>query len=190
MALNPFAKTASPQQLVVGMIGTKMGDRIIQIGCAHAGRLGAITAKAGLSGRAVAVVPDEASAERARRGAAQAGMLVEIEIAPPSALPVDDGAFDVAIVDDTGGLVGAMQAAERTILVGELLRVVRPGGRVMVIGAIPQSGLSAVFRRGPSEPSFTASGAFHQLLTTGGFRPVRTLAERDGLIFIEAAKPR
>jgi hypothetical protein len=31
---------------------------------------------------------------------------------------------------------------------------------------------------------------FHELLTTGGFRPVRTLAERDGLIFIEAAKPR
>jgi SAM-dependent methyltransferase len=190
MALNPFAKATNPQQLVVGMVGTKMGDRIIQIGCAHAGRLGAITAKAGLSGRAVAVVPDEASAERARRGAAQAGMLVEIEIAPPSALPVEDAAFDVAIVDDTGGLVGTIRPEERTSLVRELLRVVRPGGRVVALGAIPQSGLGAMFRRGASEPSFAVSGAFHELLTTGGFRPVRTLAERDGLIFIEAAKPR
>jgi SAM-dependent methyltransferase len=190
MTLNPFAKTANPQQLVVGMVGTKMGDRIIQVGCAHAGRLGAITARAGLSGRAVAVVPDEASAERARRGAAQAGMLVEIEIAPLSTLPVEDAAFDVGIVDDTGGLVATMQPEERTRLIRELLRVVRPGGRVMALGAIPQSGLGAMFRRGPSRPSFAASGAFHELLTAGGFRPVRTLAERDGLIFIEAAKPR
>jgi SAM-dependent methyltransferase len=190
MALNPFAKATNPQQLVVGMVGTKMGDRIIQVGCAHAGRLGAITAKAGLSGRAVAVVPDEASAERARRGAAQAGMLVEIEIAPPSVLPVEDAAFDVAIVDDTGGLVGTIRPEERTSLVRELLRVVRPGGRVIALGAIPQSGLGAMFRRGASEPSFAASGAFHELLTTGGFRPVRTLAERDGVIFIEALKPR
>jgi ubiquinone/menaquinone biosynthesis C-methylase UbiE len=190
MALNPFARAANPQQLVVGMVGTKMGDRIIQVGCAHAGRLGAIAARAGLSGRAVAIVPDDASAERARRGAAQAGMLVEVEVTSVSALPVEDAGFDVAIVDDTGGLLGAMRAEDRTRLVGELFRVVRPGGRVMALGSIPQGGLGALFRRAPSEPSFAASGALHQLLTDAGFRPVRTLAERDGLIFVEAAKPR
>jgi hypothetical protein len=30
----------------------------------------------------------------------------------------------------------------------------------------------------------------HELMLAAGFRPVRTLAERDGLVFIEAAKPR
>jgi ubiquinone/menaquinone biosynthesis C-methylase UbiE len=190
MALNPFTRSASPQQLVVGMVGTKMGDRIIQVGCAHAGRLGAITARAGLSGRAVAVVPDEASAERARRGAAQAGMLVEVEVAPPTALPVEDRAFDVAVVDDTGDLVATLATDDRARMVQELFRVVRPGGRVMALGAVPQGGLGALFKRAPTAPSFAASGAFHDLLTVGGFHPVRTLAERDGLIFIEAAKPR
>jgi hypothetical protein len=60
----------------------------------------------------------------------------------------------------------------------------------MALGTIPQSGLGALLKRGPTEPSFAGSGALHELLTAGGFRPVRTLAERDGLSFIEAAKPR
>jgi len=193
MALNPFAKGSNPHLLEVGMVGTKMGERFVQIGCAHAGRLGAIAAKVGLSGRAVAVVPDEASAVRAQKGAAQAGVLVEVEVAPMSALPVEGAAFDVAVVDDTGGLVAAASPEDRARLVGELFRILRPAGRAMVIGASPSGGLGvvgALLRRGSSEPSFAASGALHELLAAGGFRPVRTLAERDGLIFVEALKPR
>ena len=120
--LNPFVKGGDPHLLVVGMVGTKMGERFVQIGCAHGGRLGAVAAKVGLSGRAVAITPDEASAERARKGAAQAGMLVEVEVAPMTALPVEDRAFDVAVVDDTGGLLGAMRPEDRGGLVRELFR--------------------------------------------------------------------
>jgi ubiquinone/menaquinone biosynthesis C-methylase UbiE len=149
-----------------------------------------VAAKVGLSGRAVVFVPDESSAERARKGAAQAGVLVEVEVAPMTALPVEDRAFDVAVVDDTGGFVGAIRPDDRGGFVRELFRVLRPGGRVVALGAVPQSGLGALLKRGPSVPSFVTSGALHQLLTAGGFRPVRTLAEREGLIFIEAAKPR
>jgi len=188
--LNPFVRGGDSNLLVVGMVGTKMGERFVQIGCAHGGRLGAVAAKVGLSGRAVAITPDEASAERARKGAAQAGMLVEVEVAPMTALPVDDRAFDVAVVDDTGGLLGEMGPEDRHGLVRELFRILRPGGRVVALGAIPPSGLSALLNRGPSEPSFAATGALHELLAADGFRPVRTLAERDGLVFIEAAKPR
>ena len=188
--LNPFVKSGDSHPLVVGMVGTKMGERFVQIGCAHGGRLGAVAARVGLSGRAVAITPDEASAERARKGAAQAGMLVEVEVAPLTALPVEDRAFDVAVIDDTGGLLGEMRPDDRRSLVRELFRIVRPGGRVVALGAIPRSGLSALLTRRSTEPSFAASGALHELLAADGFRPVRTLAERDGLIFVEAAKPR
>ena len=188
--LNPFVRGGDAHSLVVGMVGTKMGERFVQIGCAHGGRLGAVAAKVGLSGRAVAITPDEASAERARRGAAQAGMLVEVEVAPMTALPLEDKAFDVAVLDDTGGLAAGMRPEDRAALVRELFRILRSGGRVVALGAIPPTGLAALLRRGSPEPSFAASGALHKLLAAGGFRPVRTLAERDGLIFIEAAKPR
>src|ERR687888_681139 len=105
-----FVKRGNPYALIIGMAGVKMGDRVVQIGCAHGGRLGAVASKVGLSGRAVAIVPDESSAERARKGAANAGVLIDVEIAPPVRLPVEDAAFDLVIVDDTAGLVGAMRA--------------------------------------------------------------------------------
>src|SRR5207302_10461556 len=111
--LTPFQRRADPYSLIVGMSGVKMGDRFVQIGCVHGGRLGAMAAKVGLSGHAAAVVPDEAAAARARKGAAEAGALVEVEIAPPTRLPLAGGAFDLALVDDTGGLIGAMRAEDR-----------------------------------------------------------------------------
>jgi SAM-dependent methyltransferase len=117
-------------------------------------------------------------------------VLVEVEVAPMTALPVDAGAFDVAVVDDTGGLVAAIPPGDRAHLVRELFRILRPAGRAIVIGSGAPGGLGSLFRRPSKDASLAASGALHELLATGGFRPVRTLAERDGLIFIEGAKPR
>ena len=186
MLTNPFRRSDDPYVLVVGMTGVKMGDRVLQIGCAHGGRLAAVAGKAGLSGTAVAVVPDEASAARARKGAAQAGVLVEIEIAPPGRLPVEGGAFDVAVIDDTGGLLGTMRAEERGAAIRDVARALRPGGRTILIGAVPRGGLGALLTRAQNGPGFDVTGS----LEAEGFRAVRTLAERDGLMFVEGIKPR
>jgi ubiquinone/menaquinone biosynthesis C-methylase UbiE len=175
-----------PFMLVIGMTGVKMGDRLAQIGCAHGARLAAIAAKVGLSGRAVALVPDEESAVRARKGAEQAGVLVEVEIAPPTNLATEAASFDLVIVDNTGGLLTEMNDNDRSTSVREAKRITRPGGRVMVLGAYPPTGLAALLSRGPSSPRFDST----PLLAAAGFKSVRTLAERDGLIFVEAIKPR
>jgi len=176
--------------LVVSMTGVKMGDRLAQIGCAHAARLGAVAAKVGLSGRAVAIVPDEASAARARKGAAGAGVLVEIEIAPPTRLPLDDGSVDLVVVDDTAGLLGFMRAEERVQTIREVRRALRPGGRVLVIGTAPRGGFGALLSRAQSGPPFTASGDANRALEADGFVSVRKLAEREGLVFVEGIKSR
>src|SRR3954468_5290803 len=59
MLMNPFTRRAETHLLAVSMTGVKMGDRVAFVGCAHGGRLAAIASKVGLSGRAVAVVPDD-----------------------------------------------------------------------------------------------------------------------------------
>jgi ubiquinone/menaquinone biosynthesis C-methylase UbiE len=182
----PIRRGGGAHSLVVGMTGAKMGDRVAQIGCAHAGRLGAIAAPVGLSGRAVAIVPDDASAERARKGAAQAGVLVDVEVAPPTRIPLDNDAFDLVVIDDTGGLLATMPAEDRVAAIREALRIQRPGGRVMVVGTIPRGGLGALFSRAQSGPSFDPAPA----LQADGFKSVRTLAEREGLRFTEGIKPR
>jgi len=65
-----FLKQQNPHDLVVSMTGVKMGDRLVQIGCADAGRLAAVAGRVGLSGRALAVVPAESVAARvSTRGA-------------------------------------------------------------------------------------------------------------------------
>jgi ubiquinone/menaquinone biosynthesis C-methylase UbiE len=186
MFLNPFRRRDDPFALLVGMTGVKLGDRVVQIGCAHGGRLAAVAAKVGLSGHAVAVVPDEESAVRARKGAADAGVLVEIEIAPLSALPAERDAFDLAIVDNTGALLTRLQPAEQTALAVEIARVLRPAGRLMVVGATPQGGLAAMLSRGETGPPFDPEPP----LKAGGFKSVRTLAAREGLVFVEGIKPR
>jgi len=184
--LNPFRRGSDTQPLVVGMTGVKMGERFAQIGCAHGGRLGAVAGKVGLSGRAIAFVPDEASAARARKGAADAGALVEVETAPPTRLPVGAEEFDLVVIDDTGGFLGSMAADARDGALGEARRILRGGGRLLVIESGPRAGLTALLSRAPTATSFDPAPA----LRAGGFSAVRTLAEREGLIFIEGIKRR
>jgi ubiquinone/menaquinone biosynthesis C-methylase UbiE len=185
-----FLKRDNPHSLEVGMVGAKMGDRFLQIGCANGSRMGAVASKVGLSGRAVVVAPDADSATRARKGAADAGVLVEVEVASPTRLPFDQDSFDLAIIDDTAGLVGTMRPEERVQTLRELHRVVRSGGRVMIIGTAPRGGFGAILSRAQSGPPFAASGDATKALDAEGFRSARILAEREGLVFVEAMKTR
>ena len=179
-----------PYLLLVSMAGVKMGDRLVQVGCAHGGRLAALAGKVGLTGRAVAVVPDSEAAARATKGAADAGVLVELETAPPTRLPIGDGACDLAVVDDTAGFVSTMASGERVAAIRDLLRVLRPGCRAIIVGAARRSGVAAWLKGGESAPSFAASGDANTALQTEGFKSVRTLAEREGQVFVEGIKPR
>lgn len=190
MLMNPFAQHGDPHLLAVGMIGVKMRDRVAFVGCAHGGRLAAVAAKVGLSGRAVAIVPDQASAERVRKGAGQAGVLVEIEIAPPTRLPLEDASIDLTVVDDTDDFLGRMPAEQRAVSVRELARVLRPAGRAILVGTAPRTGLRRLLASTQSSPPFAASSVALQALETEGFGSVRTLAASEGLVFVEGIKPR
>src|SRR4051812_26109268 len=151
-------KRQDPYSLTVGMTGVKLGDQVLQYGCASGGPLAAVAAKVGLSGRAVAAVPDAASAARAEKAAARAGVLVEVEMVNGTHLPFDDGVFDLAIVDDTGNAFSTLPAETRVAIVRDVARVVRPGGRAMMIGQGGRQGLAALFSRSQSAPSYVASG--------------------------------
>jgi ubiquinone/menaquinone biosynthesis C-methylase UbiE len=181
-----FRAKGNPYLLIVGMSGVKMGDRLLQIGCSDGGALAAIASKVGLSGRAIAVVPDVETAVRARKGAERQGVLVEVEIAPPTRLPVTDADFDLVIVDDAAGQFAASGADGQAATVREAMRILKPGGRVLVISALPATGIAAMLGRGATGPAFDAAPG----LETGGSRFVRLLAEREGLRFVEGTKAR
>jgi SAM-dependent methyltransferase len=190
MWLNPFVRRRDSHTLLVSMTGVKMGDRVAFVGCANGARLAAIAAKVGLSGRALVIAPDESAAARARKGAENAGVLVDVQVASPARTLLEDAAFDLAVVDDTGDLFGTMSSDERARAVREMARVLRPGGRIVFVGAAPAAGIARLLAMQPSTPSLASSGEANRTLEANGFGIVRTLAERDGQVFIEGIKPR
>ena len=190
MFLNPFTKSGGdPHVLAVSMTGVKLGDRVAFIGAARPGRIAAIAAKVGLSGRASAAVPDAEAVARVNKAAADAGVLLDTDIADVKRLPYAAADFDLVVIDDTGALLEALGEGDRAAVAREAARVLRPGGRVVVLGAGEPTGLNRLMPRTQASP-LVRSGAVHALLSSNGFGIVRTLAEREGLVFIEGLKPR
>src|SRR5258706_6895327 len=105
MFLNPFSRRGGTSHLLaVTMTGVKLGDRVAFLGAPDPGRVAAVAAKVGLSGRAVAVVADAGGVARVDSAAADAGVLVETAISPLTALQLDGGQFDLAVIDGTGAV--------------------------------------------------------------------------------------
>ena len=69
---------------------------------------------------------------------------MEVTRAPWGMWPYDDGSFDVAVVRD---LLPTLTSDDRSRCVSEVLRVLRPGGRALVIEPAPRGGFGALLSR-------------------------------------------
>lgn len=175
-----FFRESSLEQLPVSIAGIKLGDRVLMLGCSDPKLIARLAVKTGLTGRACAIDEDGARSERAADIATREGALIEALTAPWAALPFDGGAFDVAIVRD---VLGTLDPSARNGAVTELVRVLRPGGRCLVIDSA-RRGLGALLARGGAQPDYDAV----RTLESGSLRAVRTVAEHDGLRFVEGVK--
>jgi SAM-dependent methyltransferase len=79
--------------------------------------------------------------EQGRQRAAGERLPVTFEVADAEALPYDDGAFDVAL-----STFGVMFAPDQPRAARELLRAVRPGGRIGLASWTPEGFLGDLFR--------------------------------------------
>ena len=165
------------------MVGVKLADRVLVIGCRDPKLIAALAIKAGLTGRTCAVDAAQDVVTHAEVVALKEGALVEFATAPHATLPYDNGAFDVVVLRD---VMRDADANGRTVIAAEGARALRPGGRCMVIDSIG-GGVSALFGRGGTVDPATVQEV-NAALATAGFVAVRTLAERDGLLFLEAVK--
>jgi ubiquinone/menaquinone biosynthesis C-methylase UbiE len=175
-----FRRLGGPHDLAVAMIGLKLGDRLLQIGCGDGGLLAALASKVGLTGHAAAIDPSPDAVTRARGAAGRAGVLVEVSRAPVAMLPFDNAAFDVVVVRD---LLPSLQPEERVAVLRETARVLRAGGRAVIVEPAPRAGLGALL--GPRrDPGYSPE----EWLRSENFRAVRRIAERDGKIFVEGVR--
>ena len=177
----PFFRQSPLEPLAVSIAGIKLGDRVLMIGCGDPKLIAQLALKTGLTGRPCAVDEDAARAERAAEIATREGALIETITASFTTLPLENEAFDVAIVRDA---LGALDVSRRIAAVAEILRVLRAGGRCLVIDSAPRGALGGLLSRQHTEPDYDAAAT----LAMAGLRAVRTVARRAGLLFVEGVK--
>lgn len=171
--------------IAVSMSGLRLGERALQVGLNDPDLAAALAARTGITGLAAMVVPDRKAAERARKALDRSGVLVDVHVLTAGPLPFDNAGFDVVILHDRDGFLGSLGSLVRHSLLGECHRVLRAGGRVIVFERGAASGLRRLFAaRRPAEED----SAILQQLGGAGFRGARTLADRDGYLFIEAVR--
>ena len=167
------------------MSGLEFGSKVLLIDGGDSGLIAALAKVVGLSGYACAVSTDDAQAERFTRATAATGMLVEIKVSPLGKLPYDPESFDVVVIKD---VIGEMCSHDRVPCLQQAYKVLRHGGRCLVIEQAMRAGLGALFSRRAFDQQYVAMGGALAALKAEGFRGVRLLAERDGVSFAEGTK--
>lgn len=159
--------------LQVAMTGVRMGERFLQIGCADRALLAGLASKVGLSGTAAVAAFDEGQSKLATAIGAKVGALIEVsDIEKGGRWPFAQSSFDMVVVDDTDDRFRGFERPNEILM--RALDSLRAGGRIEVV-----------------TPVKSARGQFDyvKLLAEAGFKPVRVLAERGRLRFIEGLRP-
>jgi len=172
--------TVGREPLAIAMSGVRMGERVLQVGMDTPLVTSLLAARPGLSGESTIVLADETRAAEARRAVTESGALVNVAVHPFDALPFERGSFDLVVVHNRDGRLLTASTASKVL--SELRRVLRSGGRVVVINQGTPSGLIAVFR---SRPDRGHADQTLRALQVSGFRSSRVIGDRDGYSFIE-----
>ena len=180
-----FLRKPALERLPVAMTGVRRGERALQLGIEDPSLVGAIAAKVGLSGHAAIVVRDEHGAAKARSAAEKAGALVDVQVHATAALPYEGDSFDVVVLHAATGLAGAFHDAAGAATLREGHRVLRTGGRLVIVEGGAAPGALAFLRSTPRLPD---SAGLVQALAAAGFRAARLLAEHEGYRFTEGLK--
>jgi ubiquinone/menaquinone biosynthesis C-methylase UbiE len=178
-----FLRKFKTEPLAITMCGVRMGERALQIGIDDPSLVGTIAARVGLSGHAAIAVIDDRAAGKARAAAAEAGVLVDVQVTTLSSLPFPDDGFDVVVLHAASGALPPLGGATGREMLREVHRVLRARGRAMIL----EEGQSRrTWLR--SRSAQLQAGATPAALATAGFRAARHLADREGYSFTEGLK--
>ncbi len=119
-------------------IGVEPGSRVLDVACGT-GQLAIPAARAGAQAAGIDIAPN--LIEQARARAAAEGLDVHFTEGDAESLPYPDRSFDLVI-----SLIGAMFAPRPDVVARELVRVCRPGGRIVMGNWTPEGFIGSFFR--------------------------------------------
>ena len=119
-------------------LGLEPGERVLDV-ATGTGNLAIPAARTGALVTGVDIAPNLVTQAKAR--AASEGLAMRLDVGDAEALPYADGEFDTAV-----SMFGLMFAARPERAASELLRVVRPGGRIAMANWTPTSFIGEMLR--------------------------------------------
>jgi ubiquinone/menaquinone biosynthesis C-methylase UbiE len=125
IASVPFV--AAEKQRSLELLELAIGSNVLDVGCGNGPELEYLARMVGPRGRVVGLDPSTALiADAEARGLAGLGP-IELEVGDAHSLPFEDAAFDACRADRT-----LQHLAQPDLALGEMVRVTRRGGRVVV----------------------------------------------------------
>jgi SAM-dependent methyltransferase len=134
-----FAKYLEPGALeFLARLPIQAGTRMLDVACG-AGQIAIPAAHAGASVTGVDIATN--LVEQARARAQAEGVNVRFDEGDAEMLPYEDATFDLVV-----SLIGAMFAARPERVAAELIRVCRPGGRIVMANWTPEGFVGQMFK--------------------------------------------
>lgn len=134
-----FAKYLEPSALeFLARLAVPPGTRMLDVACG-AGQIAIPAAHAGVCVTGVDIAAN--LIEQARMRAQAEGVAVQFDEGDAEALPYDDASFDLVV-----SLIGAMFAPQPEHVAAELLRICRPGGRIVMANWTPEGHVGQMFK--------------------------------------------
>lgn len=176
------------RQKILGPARLQAGETVLDVGCGTGSLALEAKRQVGANGIVRGIDGSPAMIARAAKKARKAGLEIEFENAPAQVLPFADGSFDVVL---STLMFHHLPRSSREQCAGELRRVVRTRGRVLVVDFArstrkePARFLDHLHRHGGVDPNEIVAhleGAGLKIVERGdvGFR---------GLRFVLAAAP-
>jgi SAM-dependent methyltransferase len=119
-------------------LNLKPGTRLLDVACG-AGQIAIPAARAGIRATGVDIATN--SIEQARARAKAEGLDVQFDEGDAEMLPYEAASFDVVV-----SLIGAMFAPRPDRVAAELVRVCRPGGRIVMVNWTPEGFVGQMFK--------------------------------------------
>lgn len=134
-----FAKYLEPGALeFFERLNIPAGTRLLDIACG-AGQLTIPAARKGIRVTALDLAANLVKEARAR--AAAEGLQVQVDEGDAESLPYPDASFDVAL-----SLIGSMFAPRPELVASEMVRVCKPGGRIIMGNWTPEGHVGQMFK--------------------------------------------
>jgi ubiquinone/menaquinone biosynthesis C-methylase UbiE len=173
---------------LAALSGVRPGDRVLDVGCGT-GYFTRVMAEAVTSGGTVlGVDPSREVIARARRLTRVANCTFSEGIG--EALDAPDGSYDVVV---SSLMIHHLSETLRPQAIREMLRVLRPGGRVLIADFRPPTSRIGRYLIGPVTSPAMQNNPVHLLdpmVREAGFEQVRSGDVHPWIRYVQGAKPR